>query len=254
MSNQIEKENYKVDILGVYFDNVTIVNMIENIKVFFESSENRNLWIVTANPEIVDYASEHVDYKNLINQSDYTVADGTGIVKAAKRLKRPLKRRITGIKLMEESLKIANANHQRVYLLGGTSDIVKLAQYQLQNRYPHIVFDSHHGYINLNDETVLKRIKNFDPDYLFIGMGFPRQDEWISLKQKHFNKTVMMGVGGALEVQSGIKKRAPKLFRRLNIEWIYRFLIDWKRIGRLKVIPKFMIKILLIQRKEKRKK
>ena len=53
----------------------------------------------------------------------------------------------------------------------------------------------------------------------------------------------MMGVGGSFEVLSGAKKRAPKLFQKLNIEWVYRLLIDWKRIGRMMSIPKFMIKV-----------
>ena len=53
----------------------------------------------------------------------------------------------------------------------------------------------------------------------------------------------MMGVGGSLEIYSGTKKRAPKLFIQLNIEWVYRLLIDWKRIGRMRSIPKFMYKV-----------
>ena len=53
----------------------------------------------------------------------------------------------------------------------------------------------------------------------------------------------MMGVGGSFEIYSGTKTR-PKLFIKLNIEWVYRLLIDWKRIGRMRSIPKFMFKVL----------
>lgn len=74
-------------------------------------------------------------------------------------------------------------------------------------------------------------------------MGFPKQEEWIHKHNSKFNQTVMMGVGGSFEVLSGAKKRAPKLFQKLNIEWVYRLLIDWKRIGRMMSIPKFMIKV-----------
>ena len=62
----------------------------------------------------------------------------------------------------------------------------------------------------------------------------------------------MMGVGGSLEVFSGTKKSAPS-FRNLNIEWVYRLLIDWKRIGRIKSIPKFMFKVWKLQNKKKNK-
>ncbi len=70
--------------------------------------------------------------------------------------------------------------------------------------------------------------------------------------ENQFESTVMMGVGGSLEVFAGAKKRAPYIFRKLNIEWIYRALIDWKRIGRLKSIPIFMYKIAKTKKKNKK--
>ena len=96
------------------------------------------------------------------------------------------------------------------------------------------------------------QIQRFNPDYLFVGMGFPKQEEWIQKNESNFKHTVMMGVGGSLEVFSGTKKRAPRLFRNLNIEWVYRLLIDWKRIGRIKSIPKFMFKVWKLQNKKKK--
>ena len=76
-------------------------------------------------------------------------------------------------------------------------------------------------------------------------MGFPKQEQWIQKHKDKFKHTVMMGVGGSFEVFSGSKKRAPQIFRKLNIEWVYRVLIDWKRIGRMISIPKFMLKVAI---------
>ncbi|PTF05153.1 N-acetylmannosaminyltransferase [Staphylococcus devriesei] len=252
MCDQTKTKTDKVDILGVHFDNVTMLDMIENVKSFFTQESKENLFIVTANPEIVDYATEHVTYRTLINSADYIVPDGTGIIKAANRLKTPLKRRVPGIELMEHCLKIAHTNQQKVYLLGAKNEVIELAYANLQRRYPQAQFDYHHGYINLNDETVIKRIKRFNPDYIFVGMGFPKQEEWIEKNSHVFEQTVLMGVGGSFEIFSNTKKRAPKLFQRFNIEWVYRVLIDWKRIGRMRSIPKFMFKVLKVQRKMKK--
>lgn len=238
-----QHNNNKVDILGVNFDHTTMLQMVENIKTFFMSSTTDNLFIVTANPEIVDYTSENHDYQQLINSADYVIADGTGIVKASKRLKQPLPQRIPGIELLEECLKIAHVNQQKVFILGSKNEIIEKAEQQLKAKYPRVTFAHHHGYINLKDETVIKRIETFNPDYIFVGMGYPKQEKWIARHSKAFQHTVMMGVGGSFEVFSGAKKRAPKFFRKLNIEWVYRLLIDWKRLGRLKSIPKFMFKI-----------
>ena len=118
------KNKNKINILGVNFDNTTMLEMVENIKQFISSNTDDNLFIVTANPEIVDYATEHEQY-SLINQADYVVPDGTGIVKASKRLKQPLKRRVPGIELLEECLKIAHVSHQRVYLLGSKMKLLR---------------------------------------------------------------------------------------------------------------------------------
>ena len=73
---------------------------------------------------------------------------------------------------MEHCLKIAHTNYQKVYLLGAKHEVVTLAHNNLQQKYPQVQFDYHHGYIDLNDETVIKRIQRFNPDYIFVGMGF----------------------------------------------------------------------------------
>ncbi len=89
----------------------------------------------------------------------------------------------------------------------------------MQQRYPNISFAHHHGYIDLEDETVVKRIKLFKPDYIFVGMDSLKQEEWIMTHENQFESTVMMGVGGSSICWA--KKRAPYIFRKLNIEWIY---------------------------------
>ena len=151
---------------------------------------------------------------------------------------------------MEECLKIANANNQKVFLLGAKNDVVMKAEQKLTEKYPDINFDFHHGFFDLTDEMVLKQVTSFNPDYIFVGMGYPRQEQWIERHAHRFNKTVLMGVGGSIEVFSGTKKRAPVLFRKMNLEWVYRLLIDWKRIGRIKAIPNFLYKVFKLRLKK----
>ncbi|WP_418952967.1 N-acetylglucosaminyldiphosphoundecaprenol N-acetyl-beta-D-mannosaminyltransferase TarA [Staphylococcus pettenkoferi] len=237
-------QDQRVNVLGLHFDNVTMTQMKENIMHFMSENNRDNLFIVTANPEIANYATQHSDYQQLVNRADYVVPDGTGIVMGAKMLKTPLQERVPGIELMETCIQIANEKQQRVYLLGSKPEIVDLAEQQLQAQYPYVHFASHHGYIDVHDQSIADEIVAFDPDYLFVGMGYPRQEEWLERYAQHFTHTVMMGVGGSLEVFSGTKKRAPKLFRKLNLEWVYRLLIDWKRIGRVKNVPIFLYKVV----------
>lgn len=237
------KHNQKVNVLSVYFDNVTLVDMRLNVKKYFEQQQYQSLFIVTANPEIVDYASNHKGYRDLINSADYVIADGTGVVKAARLLKTPLSERVPGIELMEECLKVAHTNKQRVFLLGSKEEVVSQAHNNLATKYPNVTFAHHHGYIDLDDNNVLETIKDFNPDYVFVAMGYPKQEQWIKTYEEQFKQTVLMGVGGSLEVFGGVKKRAPKLIRKLNLEWVYRVVIDWKRLGRTKSIPIFLFKV-----------
>jgi N-acetylglucosaminyldiphosphoundecaprenol N-acetyl-beta-D-mannosaminyltransferase len=237
------KHNQKVNVLSVYFDNVTLVDMRINVKKYFEQQQYQSLFIVTANPEIVDYASNHKGYRDLINSADYVIADGTGVVKAARLLKTPLSERVPGIELMEECLKLAHTNKQRVFLLGSKEEVVSQAHNNLATKYPNVTFAHHHGYIDLDDNNVLETIKDFNPDYVFVAMGYPKQEQWIKTYEEQFKQTVLMGVGGSLEVFGGVKKRAPKLIRKLNLEWVYRVVIDWKRLGRTKSIPIFLFKV-----------
>lgn len=245
------KQVRRINVLSVFFDNVTLDDMKQNIIYFFEKQTQHNLFIVTANPEIVDYAQQDTEYRALVNSADYVVADGTGVVMASKLLQTPLKERVPGIELMEVCLNIANEQHQKVFLLGAENEVVKAAYARLKAQFPNVKFDFHHGFFELSDNKVVKQIKAFNPDYIFVGMGYPRQESWIEQHANQFEQTLLMGVGGSIEVFSGTKKRAPKLFRKLNLEWVYRVIIDWKRIGRTKAIPKFIVNVLKMKFKRK---
>lgn len=244
----------KVDVLGLDYDNVTMYEMVQRIYSYFEKKQQDNMFIVTANPEITLYARQHPMYRQIINSADYVVPDGTGIVMGAKILGRPLKERVPGIELMEACIEVANKRQQRVFLLGSEDHVVRLAKKKLQQKYKHVRFAHHHGYIDMDDKALVQRIKDYNPDYLFVGMGYPKQERWIKRYKSEFDHTLMMGVGGSLEVLSGLKKRAPQFFIKFNLEWVYRLLIDWKRIGRVKSVPIFLWRVITQKSKENRRK
>ncbi len=240
----ISKSNEIIDILDVPFNNVTKNQMLSNIADFRLSDTQKNLFIVTANPEIVYYAKKHSNYMTRIKSADYIVPDGIGVIKAAKYLKTPLKERIPGIELMEEMLEMANLNNERVFLLGGTKETVKKCKKKLREQYPDIKFKSKHGYKDIHDYKTLKKIKAFDPDFVFVAMGYPKQESYIFYNQHHFEHTIFMGVGGSFDVFSGNVKRAPQLFIKLNLEWLYRIMTDFRRFKRAVAIPLFLTEVL----------
>lgn len=229
-----------VNVLGLPFANLTATEMVDRVQHFVNHKTKENLFIVTANPEIAHYAYNNNHYQRRIKHADYIVPDGIGIVKAASYLKTPLKERVPGIELMEEMLNIANASKKKVFLLGSSNEGVKLTRQILEQQFPNITFDHKHGFKHVLDYKVTNKIKKFNPDFIFVAMGFPKQEDWIYYNRHHFEHTVMMGVGGSFDVISGNVKRAPKPFRKLNLEWVYRILTDLKRLNRAMKIPLFL--------------
>lgn len=243
MSIQQKHKQSKVDILSVQFDNVTMTEMKDAVMHFRELETTDNMFVVTANPEIVDYALEDQSYHDLISEADYIIPDGTGIIQAGRILGTPLKERVPGIEFMATCLEIAERYRQRVFLLGASKDVVAKAKQALQYKYPHVTFDAHHGYIDLNDELVVRKVSKFNPDYVFVGMGYPKQEQWVKQHRHRFQHTLLMGVGGSIEIYSGTKKRAPLFFRKTNLEWFYRLITDWKRMARMRRLPHFVKKV-----------
>lgn len=96
-----------------------------------------------------------------ISMADLIVPDGIGIIKAAKHLGRPMKSRVPGIELMEGMLEIANMKNKKVFLLGSSKKTVKQCQQKLEERYPNIIFNSKHGYKEIDDKKNFKEAKRF---------------------------------------------------------------------------------------------
>ena len=203
--------------------------------------ENKKTYVVTANAEIAMYAKEHISYFNIINKADYIVPDGIGVVKGAKILKKEIKERVPGIELMTDLLKIANKFNQNVYFYGAKDEVIEK---MIKCDYPNInIVGYSNGYINDENDKITNEIINLRPDYVFVAKGAPLQDEWINKVIQKTDKGLFMGVGGSFDVLSGEVKRAPEIWQRLNLEWLYRIAGNPKRWKRSMALPKFIIEI-----------
>ncbi len=197
-------------------------------------------FLVTANPVIVMHAQRDLSYKNMLFQADFITTDGIGIVKACKWLGIPLMERITGFDLMESLIQLANQAEWKVYLLGASPEVVSLAKANINKKYPRVkIVGCHHGYFD-SSTIVIEEIKRVDPDLIFVGMGCPRQEKWISENIKEFRKGLYIGIGGSLDVLSGKDKRAPKNWINCHLEWLYRIIRKPKRVYVLKELCFFL--------------
>lgn len=96
----------------------------------------------------------------------------------------------------------------------------------------------------LNDRLVIEKIKEAKPDVLFVGLGSPRQEKWAAKHIRDLGVPLIMCVGGSFDVLSGNVRRAPALMRFIGLEWLWRLILEPRRIGRMMVLPKFLWKVL----------
>lgn len=236
-------DNQKVKIFNISFTNMRKKDILEVIQERVKNE--KKTYIVTGNAEIAMYAKENIKYKNIINKADYIVADGIGIVKGAKILKQEVYERVPGIELMIDMLCVANNFKQSVYFYGAKQENLDKLISNVKKEYPNInIVGYSNGYINDDDNSITNEIIKLRPDYVFVAKGMPLQDEWIDKVLPKVDKGVFMGVGGSFDVLAGVVNRAPEIWQKLNLEWLYRVAGDPKRWKRSIALPKFVLEVL----------
>lgn len=228
----------------------------DGINSFYELIENnlekkKRMFIVTANPETFTYGESSLDFDKLLcDRSTTLIPDGIGIVKAAQMLGYDVKERITGIDLATKLLELSNDHKYKIALIGAKNEVILGLKKVIKEKYPNIdLVKCSNGYIK-NKDKFFEDISLLKPDVCLVALGIPNQELLIYKHLKKFKKGIFVGVGGSFDVLSGTKKRAPKIFQKLNIEWLYRIL---KEPSRLKRFWNNNVKFILKIKKEKRK-
>lgn len=233
-----------VKILGVPFLHETLAGTVELLTRKIESGEK--LQVVTANPEIVMMGRAEPEYMKLLQKVDVITPDGIGVVLASRWIGQPLSERVAGFELLNGLMGQADQHGWKYVLIGASPASCQGAAKKLQAMYPGAVcagyFD---GYFSPEKEIeIIESIRGTCPQLLFVGLGAPRQEEWIARHLASLPVNVAMGVGGSFDVLSGTVKRAPKIWQKLNIEWLYRLLSQPKRWRRQLLLPQFAFIVL----------
>lgn len=233
-----------VDILGVKVDRVNFDKAL-SIAEGLVRSDGVSV-ILTPNPEIVMCAHEDESFKKILNSADLCTADGIGIVYASRILKTPVPERVAGFDLTCALLEKLSKSGEGVFLFGAKPGVAELAKTKMEERFPGInIVGTRNGYFKESDEAeITEQINASGASLLLVCLGAPKQEKWIAAHRSALNVKLCMGVGGTLDVFAGTAKRAPEIFIKLNIEWLYRFLKQPSRIGRFAALPKFMMTVI----------
>ncbi len=249
----------KTDVRGLLFDNVTKEEAI--FLIISRLEEGRQTTVFTPNSEIVEECVENAEIKKVILQADILLPDGIGVIKAAKILKTPLKEKVAGVEIGEELIKRVKGHS--FFFIGGKpvcssgESIAEKAARTLTDKYACNIVGTMHGYFEKSgceSEDAVNKINASGADILYVCLGSPTQEKWIEENRRKMpNVKLFIALGGSLDIYAGEAKRAPTLFIKFGIEWLWRLICEPSRIVRMLKLPKFYIGTLRYAAKIKKK-
>lgn len=243
--------NLKVDVLGSKEAITYIKEKLEKkiaSDIFFLNDHGYNI------------AQKDSEYRDMLNNADLLLNDGIGIEMGAKFFGFSFKENLNGtdfIPALFESLNEEKSNQYRVFLLGAKPGIAQKAQERLQETYKNILFvGNQDGYFpKENTDRIIHQINESKADILLVGFGMPLQERWIREHRSKVKSTITMAVGAFIDFSSGEVVRAPKIFRDLRLEWLYRMGKEPRRLWKRNVVGHaFFFYSIFKQRKRKTSK
>ncbi|MGG0464168.1 WecB/TagA/CpsF family glycosyltransferase [Priestia aryabhattai] len=214
------------------------------VKLLQDIDKGRKSFIVAINPEKIMKAQEDRELKSLLNQATYQIPDGIGVILASKLKKGRIRERVTGIDMMLKLCKEATNNGKRIFLYGAKPGIADEAKAKLEEMFPGIlIVGTLNGY-EKNEEVIERTINDSGAEIVFVALGSPAQENWIIAHKEKLNPFVYQGVGGSFDVISGRLNRAPAVFQKFGLEWLYRLLKEPWRWKRQLELPRFLLRVL----------
>ncbi|WGL98511.1 lipopolysaccharide N-acetylmannosaminouronosyltransferase [Arsenophonus sp. aPb] len=217
-------------------------NITHFLNYLFSDQQVKRGTLVAINAEKILTAEQDRDLNTLLAEAEYLYADGISIVRAIRR-KYPQAKvsRIAGADLWEALMEIAGQKSVPVFLVGGKAKVLKQTENKLRTQWQVNIVGSQDGYFKPDQRKILfNRIKASGAKIVTVAMGSPRQEIFIRECRQVYPDALYMGIGGTYDVFTGHIKRAPKLWQRLGLEWLYRLLAQPRRIKRQIKLLRFL--------------
>lgn len=223
----------KTRILGVKIDNIRKKEALKEIEGFLVS--NKQHYVVTTNPEFLVEAQKNEEFYHILNRASLSLADGFGIILMSLFFPPRVKEHIRGSDLTEDVLLLAEKSSYKVYILNWEQGLSKKDEIKnaLKNKFPELIAEIQNT--DREGKNIdLRRINRFSPDILLVSLGAPYQERVVYHNLfKISSVKLAMGVGGTFDFLTKRIRRAPKLLRELELEWLWRLVRQPKRYQRI---------------------
>jgi N-acetylglucosaminyldiphosphoundecaprenol N-acetyl-beta-D-mannosaminyltransferase len=193
--------------------------------------------VITANAQHIVLLDREPGLRDIYQDADMVVADGYSLVFAARFLGQRLPGRVPGVDLFQALCGRAAEHGLRVFLLGGRPGSAEMAASVIRKRFPEFQATTYcppYGFEHSEYEMarVTRCIQDFRPDLLFVAFGSPKQERWIYEHGLSLGAAVSIGIGGSFEMVAGVVPRAPRWMQNIGCEWLYRLLLEPRRMWR----------------------
>ncbi len=201
--------------------------------------------IVTINPEMIEMGEKDERLGKILKNADLIIPDGVGI-KLALRFRGIKQEQIAGIDFARSLINICADNDYSVAFVGAQEEVVNRAVENIKKETPNLnVVYKHNGYYD-DEDVIIDAILAAEPKVVLVAMGVPRQEFFIDKLKSKKNDIILIGVGGSFDVWSGFTKRAPVVWQKLGLEWLYRTIKQPERFKRIfPTLPLFLFRVII---------
>ena len=235
----------KEPVLGFGVDLFTFEEALQYVHTCLK--ENNGMQIVTINPEMISLGNKDKEFAAVLNNADLVIPDGVGI-KIALKIKGISQENIPGIEFSKKLIGMCELEGFSIGLIGAKEEVIQKAVQNIRNEHENLnITYIRNGYFDEEQEKIIiEELKAVSPRVLFVALGAPKQELFISKLKPQMPNTVFIGVGGSFDVWSGMVKRAPKIYQTLGLEWLYRTVKEPARFKRIfPALPLFLIQVII---------
>jgi N-acetylglucosaminyldiphosphoundecaprenol N-acetyl-beta-D-mannosaminyltransferase len=226
-----------VTILNTRVHSLTMDEVLERVETMAAGPAASH--VITANVDHLMVMRRDPGLAGIYRSAALVVPDGVPLLWAARFLGTPLRERINGTDLMELICELAARRGFSIFLLGAAPGVAAAVAGRLQQRFPGLAvqgtYSPDYGFENDVEENrmICSMIREGKPDILFVSLGIPKGIRWIAEHQQACGVALAIEVGASFAFISGRLKRAPRWMQRAGLEWLWRLLLEprrlWKR-------------------------
>ncbi|MGI9484719.1 MAG: WecB/TagA/CpsF family glycosyltransferase [Geminicoccaceae bacterium] len=227
----------RVDLFGVTIDAVSMDEAVRQVMSWIDEPFGTCRYVVTPNADHTVMLQEHEGLRDAYLDADMVLADGFPVILASRLLGRRLPERVAGSDLVPALFTAADQKRSlRTFLLGAAPGVADRAAERIETTWAGVeIVDTYSPpfgfeHDDVEQERILTRVRDANPDILVVGLGAPKQEVWVHKQRGEIKAPVVLCVGATIDFLAGERSRAPRWLQRIHLEWFYRMMGEPRRL------------------------